>query len=754
MTRVTARPGNGTRAPAPVMAHHPLPRLAHWLVPAACASLALAAAYPGFAAVRPGRAAAPSGPAAAARPIVAVVHADRVGRPVSRYEYGMFIENLGPLVYRTLWAEMLDDRKFYVPIQAAPPHRPPAHGFFGFMRLRPWRPIGPPGAITMDPRHPFVGRHSPRVQLGGPEARGFRQSGLALTPGQRYTGRVYLRGTPGATVRVSLQWGPGPGGSQSRVFSHLRPAYQRFPLAFTAGPGARHGTLAITGAGRGSFHVGAVALMPADNLDGFRPQVIAQLRQLHSGFWRFPGGNYVSDFSWYDAVGDHDRRPPTFDNAWHAVQPNDVGLEEFMTLCRLIGAQPYITVNAGFGDAHSAAQEVAYMNGPVTSRMGAWRARNGHPAPYHVQFWDIGNEPYGPWELGRTDLKYYVLKHNAFARAMRRADPAITLLASGAMPDEETIEGIAAGLHLKDDQVPFCSPADWTCGFLRHSWGYFRGITEHWYARAGVRFDLARALRGLRYHGMEAGYVPDQETVLQWVRKPADRVHLKAEEWQEYERRFPAMKRQHIFLSMDEYAYTGAPPNLKLDLAYAMTFNEMLRHTGFLRMAAFTMGVSTLDISPTAAALNTTGLLFRLYGRRLGAGLLPVAVSGNSPQPPPGPPIADGLPRSRAGSPTYPLDVFAALTPGRRFLRLAVVNATAAVQPLVLRLAGARLAGPGRRWELTGASLAAANHLGRPPGVTVRATALAGDPSRLSVPPISVDIYQFPVLPAAPPPAR
>ncbi len=685
-------------------------------------------------------------PVSVPQPILAVVHADQVARPVSRYEYGMFIENLGPLVYRTLWAEMLDDRKFYVPIQPEAPHAKAPRGFFRFLRERQWRPVGPPSAVVMDPRNPWVGSHSPCVQLGGAAPRGFRQSGLAVVAGKRYEGRIYLRGTPGASVTVTLAWGPGAAARQSVTFAHLPGAYQKFPLAFTAGASTDNAVLAITGVGRGRFHVGAVALMPADNVDGFRPEVIALLRQLHSGFWRFPGGNFVSDFSWYNAVGDRDKRPPTFDYAWHAVQPNDVGLDEFMTLCRLIGAQPYITVNAGFGDAHSAAQEVEYMNGPVTERLGAMRAHNGHPAPYHVQFWDIGNEPYGTWQLGRTDLKYYVLKHNAFARAMRRADPSITLLASGAMPDEETIEGIAAGLHLKNDQVPFCSPADWTCGFLLHSWGYFRGITEHWYARAGVRFDLARAIRGVRYHGMEAGYVPDHETVLQWVRKPADRVHLKAEEWQEYERRFPQMARRHIFMSIDEYAYTGAPPKLKSDLAYAMAFNEMLRHTDFLRMSAFTMGVSTLNITATAASMNSTGLLFQLYGRFLGAGMLPLAVSGNSPQPPPGPPIADGLPRSRAGSPTHPLDVFAAFTPDRRFLRLAVVNATATAQPLRLHVAGARLDGDGTLWELSGKTLDAANQLGHPPGVTVRKRRVASAASVLSVPPISVDIYQFRVV--------
>ena len=288
--------------------------------------------------------------------------------------------------------------------------------------------------------------------------------------------------------------------------------------------------------------------MPADNIDGFRPEVISLLRQLHSGFWRLPGGNFIADFSWYDSVGPRDKRPPVMDYAWHAVQPNDVGMDEFMTFCRLIGVEPYITVNAQFGDAHSAAQEVQYMNGSVHTPMGAWRARNGHSAPYHVKFWDIGNEPYGTWELGRTDLKYYLIKHKMFAQAMRKADPSITLLASAAMPDEMIIEGIAHSMHIPNEQATICAEAtDWTCGFLKNDWGDFSGITEHWYERAGMRFDLKRADEGLRYQGHEAGLVPDHETVLQWVRKPADRVHLKAEEWEAYEKLFPAMvKREDL----------------------------------------------------------------------------------------------------------------------------------------------------------------------------------------------------------------
>jgi alpha-N-arabinofuranosidase len=67
--------------------------------------------------------------------------------------------------------------------------------------------------------------------------------------------------------------------------------------------------------------------MPADNFDGFRPEVVAQLKQLHSGFWRLPGGNFISDFNWYDSVGPRDKRPPDFDYAWNAMQTNDVGME-------------------------------------------------------------------------------------------------------------------------------------------------------------------------------------------------------------------------------------------------------------------------------------------------------------------------------------------------------------------------------------------------------------------------------------------
>ena len=142
-----------------------------------------------------------------------------------------------------------------------------------------------------------------------------------------------------------------------------------------------------------------------------------------------------------------------------------------------------------------------------------------------------------------------------------------------------------------------------------------------------------------------------------------------------------------IFLSIDEYSYGGGGgggrggPNLKSALAYGMLFDEMMRHTSFITMGAHTMGTSSLDITPTASTINALGLVYELYGEHF-PGTIPVALSGNSPQPPSGNPPYMDEPKTSSGSPTYPLDMFAALTPDHKFLTLAVVNATDSEQKL------------------------------------------------------------------------
>ena len=673
------------------------------------------------------------------------VDATQVQAPISKYLYGGFIEHGGALMYRSLWAEMIDDRKFYFPITSKDAQSA-APAATNVMRapLRKWRPIGPDDAIVMDTSQPFVGNQSPRIQLASDTPHGIRQSGFSLVKDKQYTGRIYLRGRPRMKVNVSLVWGPGGDERQTISIGPLTENYRSYPLLFKANASTPEGAIEITGTGSGDFHVGTISLMPSDNIQGFRPDTIALLRDLHAGMWRLPGGNFISDWDWYGSIGEIDKRAPVFDYAWNAMQTNDLGMDELMTLCRLIDVEPYITVNAGLGDSHSAAEEVEYLNGSPSTHMGAERVRNGHPEPYHVKYWDVGNEPYGSWQYGHTDIKYYVVKHNEFAKAMRAVDPSITLLASGAMPDEMTVEGQPRTMGMTDPQVHFGDPrADWTGGLLLHSFGNFDGLTEHWYVRAGKRFDYEHAKSLPMDAPIEGGYVNVDETVLEWVRHPSNRVHKKAEEWDEYTKRFPAMLDKKIFLSMDEYGYGGS--SMKSALATGMVLNEMFRHTDYMKMAAYTMAVSTIDYNNTAAVYNARGLLYKMYREHFGT--LPVTVLGNSPQPKPKYPPYGDQPAQSAGSPTYPLDMVAALTDDHKFLTLAVVNATDTAQRFDLNVGGARLSGPSTAWQLTGSSLDAENHVNQPARVEVKEIVVEGAPSQLSVAPFSVDIYRFPLAP-------
>ncbi|MGO9261853.1 MAG: alpha-N-arabinofuranosidase [Bryobacteraceae bacterium] len=639
--------------------------------------------------------------AAGAQPRIAVtIDAGKTRALISPYIYGQFIEHIGDLVNRSLWAEMLDDRKFYYAVNSENPAPPPAAR--GPMRGRApnrWRPIGPDSAVVMDRDHPYVGKQTPLIKLAGAEPCGIEQAGLALRKSRSYLGRIVLAGEPGIPVMVSLVWGSGPDDRQTVRLTGLNSTYSKFPLRFTAEGDADNGRIEIAAAGNGTFHIGAVSLMPADNIRGFRRDTTGLLKQLRSGMYRFPGGNFLSAHEWRDAIGDPDKRPPRWDPVWSALQPNDVGADEFLTLCELLGVDAFISVNAGFGDAHSAAGLVEYVNGAADTPMGKLRAANGHPAPYHVKWWGIGNEMYGPWQFGHMVLKQYVIKHNMFAEAMRAVDPTITLLGTGATPDEMTVNGLSPGLTGKV-AGDYGSDADWTGGLIANCLDNIDVMSEHWYSYANERFDLAQNKRvAVEMPLVEACY---------W---PANRVRNKVEAYEEYARQYPDLKNKHLEIAIDEWALTRLPANLKQTLANALVLHEMFRHTDLIRMAGHTMGTSSIEYNATEAALNTTGLLFQLYRDHFGT--VPVEVAGNSPPPPPKYPVGGDQPHVNAGSPTFPLDVSAALTSDGKVLTVAVVNPAESGQQLDLSITGMELRGQGRHWRLTGPTIDSITGLSR-----------------------------------------
>ena len=670
----------------------------------------------------------PTAARAQAARLQATIHADSTHASISPYLYGQFLEHIGGIINRGVWAEMLDDRKFYAPVAATEslPARP------GPAPARRWTAIGPITAIAMDSARAFTGAHSPRITLDATEPRGIRQAGLALRRGNSYVGRVALAAVGNARVSVALVWGANPPDRQTITIDLLSRDYVTYPLSFTAGADAADAQLAITASGDGSLRVGAVSLMPADNVGGFRREVVALLRSLRSGVYRFPGGNFVSAHDWRNAVADRDRRPPILDPVWNAVQPNDVGTDEFLTLCGLLGVEPYITVNAGFGDERSAADLVEYANGSVLTPMGRLRAANGHPEPYRVRFWGVGNEAWGSWQFGAMALDQFVVKHNRFADAMRAVDPTIVLIASGAMPDAMTGSGESqkrTGRIVAED----LGPADWTGGLLRHSLDHLDMISEHYYSYGNRRFDVTTG---------RSVPLDSAEPLVDWMRRPANHVKMKAEAYHHYLELIPALRARRVPIAMSEWAYAAGSPNaFRVVPAYAWAFHEMFRYSEIYQMANFTFATSLLSASRTDAVLNPAGLLFKLYRDRFGT--IPVTVTGNAPQSAPRYPPGGEEPLVNAGSPTYPLDVAAAWVDDRSALTVAVVNPTESEQTLDLSFQGVRLTGTGTRWRMAPDRLDARIVVGEAPQVQIEEEPVTRVPARPTFPPFSVTVYRL-----------
>jgi alpha-N-arabinofuranosidase len=255
-------------------------------------------------------------------------------------------------------------------------------------------------------------------------------------------------------------------------------------------------------------------------------------------------------------------------------------------------------------------------------------------------------------------LNQFEYKHNQFAKAMRQADPTITLIASGAMPD--TMTGSKESLNLGTNLIPaYLSPADWTGGLLANCFDNFDLISEHFYNYGATHFSLA-----------EGRQVPNdpKEPVTDWMRRPANHIRLKYEEYQDYEKLFPQLVAHPKPLNIDEWAYSnrGGGTNYPTYPAYAWVFHEMFRHSDLFQMAGQTFATSLLARDGTNVALTANGLVFKIYRDHFGS--IPVNVSGNSPQPKPTDPTGGEQPAVNAGSDTFPVDVVAAWTADRRAL--------------------------------------------------------------------------------------
>ena len=375
--------------------------------------------------------------------------------PVSKLLYGNFIESGFGRQVDGMWAEMLYNRSF----ESIPPKR----GWLNQSKgedhsTKPWWHSGyeenewrlaPGNSEAALQVTPFWGFHHGKqgARISNPSADRnavLVQEGIFLRAGIQYRFRGYVRSGRDLTITVGLY----REGDLRQPLAEKQVALRRgdwnevtaeFPNAVFRG----RATFGLTAPPASELSADDFSLMPADNLGGWRKDVVEALRKVRPGIIRFPGGCYASAFNWRDGVGPRSDRQPRISDFWGGLEYNDAGTDEFLQLCRMIGAEPFLVMNMMTGSPGDAADWVAYCNAPASHPMGALRARNGHAEPYGVRYWELDNETYRKWspaEYARECIRY--------AEAARAVDRSLRFVAVGYgqfAKEVRTIVAIAGG---------------------------------------------------------------------------------------------------------------------------------------------------------------------------------------------------------------------------------------------------------------------------------------------------------------------
>lgn len=345
---------------------------------------------------------------------------------INPYIYGTFIEHIETCIYNGIWSETIMDRKFYAPIGKD---------------VSQWSIKK--GTVDNGSQSPFEGKYSPVLNKGS----SIIQRSIALDS-KNYNGYLYAKGNGTLTLIYTID--------SKEVRKEIKVSssdYQKYTYSFLPPSKTKKATLEIL-SDTDNISIDSLSLMPEDNYYGMRKDTLEKLKELNAPFYRWPGGNFVSGYDFYDGIGDRDKRPTKRNlnyigleesfatdadrlasdlmnigslGFYGAFEPNDFGLDEFIQMCRYLNAEPNIVVNSGLGNAQMAKDEVEYCNGSE----GRYASLRPQKECYNVKYFSIGNEMNGDWQLGHTDINTYTERHNTFAKAMKSVDPNIKIIAVG-----------------------------------------------------------------------------------------------------------------------------------------------------------------------------------------------------------------------------------------------------------------------------------------------------------------------------------
>jgi alpha-N-arabinofuranosidase len=298
---------------------------------------------------------------------------------------------------------------------------------------------------------------------------------------------------------------------------------------------------------------------PLADKNGFRSDMLDAARELQLTQMRWPGGNFVAGYDWRDGIGPKDKRPKRMELAWGVVETNQVGTDEWVELNKLIGTENVVCINMGTGTLDDARYWVQYCNAPTGTYWADKRAEYGHPQPYGIKYWGLGNEVDGsPWIMGYKNAEDYVKFALEAAKVMRLSSPGTKL------------EFIANGPANFQDNLDW---VDWTWTVVKGLYGTADYISMHRYWDPTDDYYTFVGERGLD--------LEERIDVIAGQIKAVDSVK----------------KKKPMYISVDEWAPPFRGGHLST-LALAEYFNAFIRHSNVVKMANYTLLTSLLSRDP------------------------------------------------------------------------------------------------------------------------------------------------------------
>ncbi|MDA8296289.1 MAG: alpha-N-arabinofuranosidase [Actinomycetota bacterium] len=332
---------------------------------------------------------------------------------------------------------------------------------------------------------------------------------------------------------------------------------------------------------------------PRSDAEGFRTDVLEAVRALRPPVLRWPGGNFVSGYHFHDGIGPIDSRPRRFDAAWRTEESNRFGTDEFMRLCELVGAEPYLCLNMGTGTLDEAREWLEYCNSAGNTEAARQRRANGRDEPYGVRYFGLGNEVYGEWQIGHKTASDYVTAAREWAKVLTWTDPSIELVACGETGwsdwDETVISGLAEFVRYYSIHIYTGSEDYWSNVLAPHQ------------AERAVRITSA-LIEKARYN-----------------QRLSHRIDIAYDEWN------VRVAKRHHGPDDHEETYTLADA-----LAVATYVHGFVRNAAVVKMANLAQLVNVLApimTSPEGIVLQSIYHPLRLFGAHLEGEALDVAVS-------------------------------------------------------------------------------------------------------------------------------